>query len=120
MNNLELLYQTCFDKFGITKEQILSKKRLPEYVKCRELIIKYLFSLGYDVYFISSELKLHRTTIIHYLNRRDTNGIKIFKDLNFKPIERDFNIIDRIISYYDIQGELKEYLLDYKKKNNVD
>ena len=119
--NLDSLFERIQSKYGVSKEDILSRKRQSHINYCRILIIGYLVEVHkVDFYTIASYFNRDRTNIYNIVkNYRELefddtilDGIK----LNIKILSDDMLKIKYLIERYKIQGDLKEYLLAYKEK----
>jgi len=119
--NLDSLFERIQSKYGVSREDILSRKRQSHINYCRILIIGYLVEVhNVNIYTIASYFHQERTNIYNIVkNYRELEFDDTIFDgieLNIKILSDDMLKIKYLIERYKIKGKLKEYLLDYEKK----
>ena len=112
--NLKNLFSKAFEEYGITEEQIKSKKRDASIITVKNILICYLVKIrGFHLEKVAKEFNLHRTSVIHILKQNDLykDQFKLFKNIK---ITTDQDIINKALEQ-DPSKELKEYLLNFNK-----
>ena len=82
--NLKNLFDKAFEEYGITEEQIKSKKRDASIITVKNILICYLVKIrGFHLEKVAKEFNLHRTSVIHILKKNDLykNEFNLFEDI---------------------------------------